>query len=126
MPATPPYTILPGYEFAVGSNIADVVAVIGPPARGPIHDRWSDLDLSVWTWSFPVLTVETALRDGSVRSETTSTIYIFANRAGRVARMTHRPDRYYPTSTDVPVTRVRVAPRARFADGTLGALEVAR
>jgi len=125
-PATPPYTILPGYEFAIGANLADIVAVIGPPRRGPIRERWSNLDQSVWSWPFPALTVETSLKDGSVRSEETTTIHVFTNAAGRVVSMTHRPDPYYPTHTDAPVTRVRVAPRARFADGTIGALEIAR
>lgn len=125
-PATPRYVILPGYEFAIGANLADIVAVIGPPRRGPIRERWSDLDLSLWTWPFPALTVETSLKDGSVRSEETATIQVLSNAAGRVVSMTHRPDPYYPTHTDAPVTRVRVAPRARFADGTIGAIEIAR
>lgn len=125
-PATPRYVISPGYEFAVGANLVDIVAVIGPPKRGPIRDRWSNLDESVWSWSFPALTVETSLKDGTIRAEETTSIHVFTNASGRVVSMTHRPDPYYPTRTDVPVNRVRVAPRARFADGVIGPVEVAR
>jgi hypothetical protein len=125
-PPSPPATIIPGYEFALGANRNDIEAVLGDPIAGPFLDRLSGLSEAVYAFAFNGFTADTRLADGTIRSEVTDRMHLFFDSRGKLVKMTHRPNPYYHSLTDMPVHRVKVAPRLRARDGTVGPANIAR
>jgi len=118
-PPSPSATIIPGYEFMIGTNRNDIESVLGYPNAGLRMDRLTNLVEAVYSLPFDGFTVDTRLPDGTMRSETADRIFLFYDSRGRLVSMTHRPDRNYPVFTTMPVDRVRVAPRIQTSDGML-------
>lgn len=125
-PPSAPATVIPSFSFALGANLSDIVATLGPPTQAPRLDRYSNLTQAAYTFPFPAVTVDTRLADGTVRSEVVDRLTLFFDADSRLVKMTPRPNPYYAVLTDLPVHRATVAPRMLARDGSIGPASIAR
>ncbi len=114
-------TIEPAYIFSLGVHQDDVVAMLGWPAIGPRFDMLTQTYELVYSYPIPVIQAETRFPNGTTRAEMVDTIHLFFSRAGQLASMGSRTNRWYSSVIEQPVQRVTVMPRVVHSSGIITA-----
>lgn len=102
----------PAVSFPLGAQRDDVLGLLGPPARGPRVDAYSELVEYVYLYPFPAVSAETKLAKGQIRTEVADRLHLFFDRGGVLRRMGTRVDPYYPSFIAAPADKVTIAARA--------------
>lgn len=107
----------PAVTIPLGAQRDDVLALLGPPTRGPRVDAYSELIEYAYVFPFPAVSAESKLAKGQTRTETADRLHLFFDRGGVLRRMGTRVDPYYPSFIAAPADSVTVAARALDAAG---------
>ncbi len=110
-PVAPAAVIEPSYQFALGSAYKDVVGALGPPQRGPIHDRYSNTRELVYAFDRRLIRAESRMPDGVTRTEMVDHIHLFFDFDDILVKMSHRPNRFYSWFSTMTVDRITVVRR---------------
>ncbi|WP_207458093.1 hypothetical protein [Azospirillum sp. SYSU D00513] len=116
-PPEPAGLLVPARVIPIGAGRDDVVGLLGPPARGPVFDRYSNLSEMVYSFPFPAIRGETRFPDGTTRVEMVDRIHLFFDRKNKLDRMAYRTDRYYPSVTDLRIDQITILPHRIDPDG---------
>ncbi|CAK0771038.1 hypothetical protein CCP2SC5_520008 [Azospirillaceae bacterium] len=108
---TPVAIIEPSYVFTLGAHQADVVAMLGPPSRGPRFDRYSQTNELIYSYPYPIIQAESVFPNHATRNEMVKNIHMFFDRNQILVQMAYNINYYYPSITNMPVHRITVLPR---------------
>lgn len=107
----------PSVTIPRGAQRDDVLALLGPPTRGPRVDPYSELVEYVYIYPFAAVSAETKLAKGQVRTENADRLYLFFDRSGVLRRMGTRVDPYYHSFVTAPAEQATISARAIDVDG---------
>lgn len=114
---TPLIDAKPAVSIPLGAQRDDVLALLGPPAKGPRVDTYSELVEYTYIYPFPAVSAESKLAKGQVRTEAADRLHLFFDRGGVLRRMGTRVNPYYPSFVTAPADKVTISARAIDIDG---------
>lgn len=107
----------PSVTIPRGAQRDDVLALLGPPTRGPKVDNYSELVEYIYIFPFAAVSAESKIGGGKLRTEQADRLYLFFDRSGVLRRMGTRVDPYYHSFVTAPAEQATIAARAIDVDG---------